>query len=195
MFMVPTVTFLGHWIDAKGLNPLADKVKAIEAAPIPTNITELKSYPGLLTYYGKFLPNLADKLTPLYKLLQHDVPMYLQHDVPWKWTEEQDTVSKKLLTSSALYDQQLPLTLACDASGLGRSSHTECQMGLSGMQPKGITHNSKRRDYRFYAYLFGRRPFELVTDHQPLLGLLGETRSTSPQASARIRRWSLYPLC
>ncbi len=37
-------------------------------------------------------------------------------------------------------------------------------------------------------YLFGR-PFELVTDHQPLLG---ETRSTSPQASARIRRWSLY---
>ena len=65
LFMVPTVTFLGHRIDAKGLHPLADKVKAIEAAPIPTNITELKSYLGLLTYYGKFLPNLADKLTPL----------------------------------------------------------------------------------------------------------------------------------
>ena len=59
LFMVPT---LGHRIDAKSLHPLADKVKAIEA---PTNITELKSCLGLLTYYGKFLPNLADKLTPL----------------------------------------------------------------------------------------------------------------------------------
>ncbi len=60
LFMVPTVTFLGHRIDAKGLHPLVDKVKAIEAAPTPTNITELKSYLGLLTYCGKFLPNLAD---------------------------------------------------------------------------------------------------------------------------------------
>ena len=34
--------------------------------------------------------------------------------------------------------------------------------------------------------------FELVTDHKPLLGLLKEGRSTSPQASARIKRWSLF---
>ena len=44
---------------------------------------------------------------------------------------------------------------------------------------------------KFYAYLFGK-PFELVTDHQLLLGLLKEGRPTSPQASARIRCWSLY---
>jgi len=44
---------------------------------------------------------------------------------------------------------------------------------------------------KFYPYVFGRS-FELVTDHKPLLGLLGEARSTSPQASARIRRWSVY---
>ncbi len=43
---------------------------------------------------------------------------------------------------------------------------------------------------RFHSFLFGHS-FELVTDHQPLLALLHEHRSTSPQASARIRRWSL----
>ena len=31
-----------------------------------------------------------------------------------------------------------------------------------------------------------------MTDHKPLLGLLGESKPTSPQASARIRRWALY---
>ena len=72
--MVPTVSFLGHRIDADGLHPLDDKVRAIEAAPTPTNVTELKSYLGLLMYCGKFHSNLATKLAPLYKLLQHRVP-------------------------------------------------------------------------------------------------------------------------
>ena len=43
---------------------------------------------------------------------------------------------------------------------------------------------------KFHAYLFGRS-FELVTNHKPLFALLSEHRGTSPQASARIRRWSL----
>ena len=44
---------------------------------------------------------------------------------------------------------------------------------------------------KFYAYLSGK-PFELQTDHQPPLGLLKKGRPTSPQAYARIRRWSIY---
>ncbi len=51
-----------------------DKVEAIEAAPTPTNVTKLKSYLGILTYYGKFLPDLATKLSPLYQLLKQNVP-------------------------------------------------------------------------------------------------------------------------
>ena len=80
-------------------------------------MTELKSYLGLLTYYGKFLPNLATRLASLYKLLQHSMP--------WKWTPEQEEAfseSKKLLTLSSLlvhYDSELPLTLVCDASAYG----------------------------------------------------------------------------
>lgn len=37
-----------------------------------------------------------------------------------------------------------------------------------------------------------RRSFELITDHKPLLGLLKEDRPASLQASARIKRWSLF---
>ncbi len=39
--------FLGHKIDADGLHPLQDNIEAIEAAPIPSNVTELKAYLGL----------------------------------------------------------------------------------------------------------------------------------------------------
>ena len=78
--MVPSVAYLGHVIDAQGLHPLPEKVDAIQQAPTPTNVAELKSYLGLLTYYGKFLPNLATHLAPLYKLLGKDVP----------WTRSRD---------------------------------------------------------------------------------------------------------
>ena len=86
---------------------------AIEAAPTPTNVTELRSHLGLLTYYNKFLPNLVTKLAPLYKLLQNCVP--------WRWTSAQDAAfreSKKPLASSSLlvhYDEKLPLILECNA--------------------------------------------------------------------------------
>lgn len=56
--MVLEVRYLGHKINAEGLHSVADKTEAVQAAPVPTNVTELKSYLGLLSYYGKFSPNL-----------------------------------------------------------------------------------------------------------------------------------------
>lgn len=206
-FMAPSVAYLGHVIDAKGIHPLPDKVKAIQQAPTPKNVTELKSYLGLLTYYGKFLPNLSSRLSPLYKLLRKHVP--------WKWTSKQDKAfqdSKELLTSSQLlvhFNPKLPLLLACDASAYGIGAVLAHLMPDGSEQPIGYasrTLNSAERNYsqlekeglscifgikRFYSYLFGYS-FTLITDHKPLLGLLDGRKPTSPHASARIRRWSLY---
>ena len=40
-----------HIIDANGLHPAPDKLKAVKNAPNPQNVTELKAYLGLLTYF------------------------------------------------------------------------------------------------------------------------------------------------
>ena len=206
-FMAPSIEYLGYRIDARGLHPLPDKVKAVAEAPTPRNVTELKSYLGLLSYYGKFLPNLSTHLAPLYHLLGKDVP--------WTWSTAQKKAfqqSKQLLTSSKLlvhFNPELPITLACDASAYGVGAVLAHKMPDGTEQPIGYasrTLNKAERNYaqlekeglacifgvkRFYSYLFGR-PFELITDHKPLLGLLGEHKPTSVQASARVRRWSLY---
>ena len=116
-FMAQSVSYLGHKIDAEGLHPLSDKLQAVKEAPTPRNVSELKSYLGLLTYYGKFLPNLATQLLPLYQLLTKNCK--------WKWTKSQEKAfqeSKNLLQSSQLlvhFNPQLPITLACDASAFG----------------------------------------------------------------------------
>ena len=68
-FGVPSVSFLGHRIDADGVHPLPHKVDAIKNAPTPQNVRQVKSYLGLLSYYSKYLPNLSSVLAPLYHLL------------------------------------------------------------------------------------------------------------------------------
>ena len=64
---------LKYMIDADCLHLIPDKVKAILEVPEPTNATELKSYLGLLNYYGKCLQHLWTILHPLYSLLQISV--------------------------------------------------------------------------------------------------------------------------
>ena len=64
VFLAPSVTYLGHRIDAQGLHLVEEKVKAVQGVPTPKNVTELKSYLGMLSYYSKFLPNLSTELAP-----------------------------------------------------------------------------------------------------------------------------------
>ena len=198
-FVVPSVTYLGRQIDASGLHPLPDKFRAIEEAPAPNNVTELKSYLGLLTYYGKFLPNLATQLAPLYQLLWKERP--------WMWGQQLKKsfqTSKKLLTSSWLlvhFNPDMELILACDISAygigavlahkmpdgtekpVGFASHTlaKAEKNYSQLEKEG--HSCNFGTKLFHSYLFGHA-FTLVTDHKPLLGLLRENKAISPQASA-----------
>ena len=58
------VEYLGHMIDANGIHPLEDKVRAIHEAPIPQDITQLRAFVGLLNYYGKFIPQVATPCGP-----------------------------------------------------------------------------------------------------------------------------------
>ena len=69
-FLLPSVDFLGHTISAEGLHTSEAKVQGIVEAPPPRDVTELRSFLGLVNYYSKFLPDLATVLLSLYVLLQ-----------------------------------------------------------------------------------------------------------------------------
>ena len=46
---------------------MSEKVQAVQEARGPRNVSELKSYLGVLTYYSRFLPNMATALNPVNK--------------------------------------------------------------------------------------------------------------------------------
>ena len=155
-FMKESVTYLGHRIDAEGLLPLPDRVRAIKDASTPDSVSKFKSYLGMLTYYSMFILNLSTILHPLYKLLRKDVD--------WAWGVAQAkafAASKDLLTSDKC--------LTHFDAGEWNYSQLEkegfaCIFGIK----------------KFHDYVFGPS-FVLVTDHKPLLDLLKEYRATLQQ--------------
>ena len=46
-----SVQYLGYKVSREGLTPLPDKLKPILEAPAPTNVAEVKSFLGMITYY------------------------------------------------------------------------------------------------------------------------------------------------
>ena len=205
-FGVSQVTYLGHMINSEGLHPLSEKVEAIDSAPAPTNITELRSFLGMLQFYSSFLPNLSTMVTPLNALLRHGVP--------FKWMEEQQRAfneAKKCLTSTTVlvhFDNRLDVVLSCDASPTGVGAVLAHRMSDGSERPIAYVSRSlsdTERRYaqldkealaivfgvkRFHQYLYGRE-FKIYTDHKPLLGLLNSTKAIPAMSSSRMQRWSL----
>ena len=205
-FMQLEVFYLGFKINKHGVYPIKEKIDSIKNARIPQNVSELKSFLGLLNYYHRHFRNFAEVLEPLHKLLRKDLK--------WEWGDEQNIAFQKakniLCESSYLahYDPPKPLILACDASpyGLGAVLSHEFPDGSE----KRITFASRtlskaERNYsqiekealsiiyaikRFHQYLFGRH-FHLYTDHKPLLGLFSEDKAIPNMAAARYQRWAL----
>ena len=180
------ISYCGHIIDRLGLHKSQDKVEAVLKAPRPENLSQLRSYLGLVNYYHKFLPNLASVVHPLNTLLQLGTK--------WEWSEKFEKAfkeTKKLITSDELlthYDPSRPICLACDASpyGIGAVlSHTMADGSERPIAYASRSLTSAERNYaqidrealslvwgikKFHHYLFGQR-FTLVTDHQPLVSI------------------------
>ncbi|XP_033126304.1 uncharacterized protein K02A2.6-like [Anneissia japonica] len=202
----PSVVYLGHKIDGNGIHPTSDKVEAIAQASSPTNITELRSYLGLLNYYGKFFPNVSTVINPLNALLRKQTP--------WCWDKGCEVAfqnSKKLILDNSLlvhYDVNRELRLACDASPYGVGAVISHIMPNGKERPIAFasrTLSNSEQNYaqierealsivygvrKFHKYLYGRR-FVLITDHKPLTAILNPESPVPTLAAARMQRWAL----
>ena len=205
-FLKTSVQYLGHRIDSQGLHALDEKIKAITEAPKPKNVQELRSFLGLLNYYGRFIANLSSLIYPLNELLRQNTA--------WKWTQSCtrafNVAKSKIVDSTVLvhYDPKLPIRLAGDASAYGVGAVMSHVMTDGTKRPVAFASRTllpSERNYsqvekealslifgitKFHTYLYGRK-FVLVTDHKPLTTILGEKKGIPPMAAARLQRWAI----
>jgi len=67
------VTFLGHVVSASGIECDPGKVAVIAEWPRPTNVTEVRTFCGLASYYRTFVPNFATIAKPVHELTRKGI--------------------------------------------------------------------------------------------------------------------------
>src|SRR5438874_2408890 len=69
-FRAPEIKFLGHIIGKDGRKVDPDKVEKVKNYPRPENISQLREFLGLASYYRKFVKDFSKKVKPMTKLLE-----------------------------------------------------------------------------------------------------------------------------
>lgn len=71
-FAFQEVVFVGHLIKNGTILPNPETLKAVADFPVPTSVTQVKSFLGLANYYRRFIKGFAQIASPLYQLLKKD---------------------------------------------------------------------------------------------------------------------------
>ena len=116
-FGVRQVEFLGRTISSEGVLPQSHKIQNFSnKLRCPKSKKALQRYLGFVTYYRVYIPRMAEKLNPFYKLLKAEVPI----NITSKLKETFDSVNKALSDACQLaLKQPIPgkhLVLMTDAS-------------------------------------------------------------------------------
>jgi len=129
------VKFLGHVVSSQKDRARSKKVACIVDLPVPRNVSELRSFLGLASYYQSFVPQFSVTARPLYLLMRKGQK--------YCWSQEQqeafETLKTRLSTAPTLASP-LPeghFVLDADASGHGAGA---------------ILHQYQSSDLRVIAY-------------------------------------------
>ncbi len=186
---MPEVEYVGYRISGKGIEADPAKLSAIADFPKPTNLTELRSFFGLVNQLNDFTQEIKGAAAPLRDLLKtkNAFTWLPQHDQAF------DAVKATLVKPPVLapFDPDLPTAIQTDASrlkGLGFVlmqkhddgwklvqcgsrfiSDTESRYAMCELELLAVYWAVAKKCRN---YLLGLPGFKVVTDHKPLVPIL-----------------------
>jgi hypothetical protein len=193
------LAFLGHIVSGQGISPDPSKIDKIKNFPIPKNITELRGFLGLASYYRRFIQDFSTSAAPLHLLLRKDAP--------YIWTEPQQKAFEHLkicLTTAPVLiypDFKRKFLLFTDGSyiGLGAvlaqldDNNKERVIAYASRSISGAERNYAPTELECLAAVWGMehfrsyllyQQFELITDHAALQWLFNK-----PDPPRKFMRW------
>ena len=196
-FFKQELAYLGHVISKHGIKTDPKKVEAIHKWPVPTNMTEVRSFLGFTYYYWIFIKKYVQVAEPLYKLISGENASKKWNSIKW-YTECQKALDKlkELCTTKpilAYAEFGKPFKLHTNASVLGLGAvlyqvHdgvekviSYASRSLTKSKTKYPAHNLEFLCLRwaiteqFHEYLYGNT-FDVYTDNNPLTYVLTTTK-------------------
>ena len=192
------VSYLGHIFSGSGMAPDPQKVQAVTAWPVPTDVSAVRQFLGLASYYRRYIPRFADIASPLNVLTKKG------NAFQWtaQCTEAFSSLKNHLVRAPILVYPQFghdasQFVVQTDASAVGIGAVLEQDGHVVAYASRTLT--TSERNYsviqreclaavyalkQFRHYLLGR-PFHLLTDHAPLQWL------SAQKMEGMLCRWAL----
>ena len=194
--------YLGFKISGSSFSPQTAKLDAIDRAPAPTSKKALRSFLGLVSFYRRFVPNLASATALLSDLLKKDVkePLVLTEDHLEAFSSvKQSLVSCPVLQIPDLSKQFIVRTDASEVGvgGILMQYHSDVLLPVAYASRKLLSNEKNYSTVEkeclaivfavraFSLYLLGAK-FLLEVDHRPLVYL-----SKMKNLNQRLARWAL----
>jgi len=189
-----SIAWVGHTLQAGKQAVDENKIKAIQEWKIPTNITQVRGFLGLCSYYRKFVKDFAKFAVPLQNLLKKN------HTFKWttECTEAFETLKRVMTKTPVLTipspEKEFEVITDASSKAIGAVLQQERRpiayfsKTLTAAEQKYATHEQETLAIvealkQWRVYLQGRH-FIVWTDHYSLKYL-----KTQPQLSNRQARW------
>ncbi|XP_028969202.1 uncharacterized protein K02A2.6-like [Galendromus occidentalis] len=208
-FMKSQIQYLGFILSKEGRKPDPERIQPIVALQKPTNISQLRAFLGMITFYNNFVPDMAELREPLNKLLKKNTPFVWNNDCEKAFEKAKTILQSDLLLTH--FNPNLPIIVSADASSYGLGCvifHRFPDGSVKAVQHAARSLTETERKYaqiekealalvfavrKFHKYLYGRK-FTLNTDHKPLITIFKQGSGISAHAANRLQRWALILL-
>ena len=199
-FAYAEVLFIGHLVLHGTIKPDPAKLRAISQYPAPTDVTQLRSFIGLASYYHKFIRGFATICAPLYRLTRKAVEFVWSQPCIIAF----EAIKTALLDDSCLAapDFSLPFIVQTDASGVGIGAvlsqlhgGVERPIAFISRQLNDAESRYSPTEWECLAVVWAvgqfeiyhvDAPFTIVTDHAALQWL-----PSKKFENARLMRWAM----
>ena len=207
VFGATTLDFLSHKITPNGILPSEDRINAIREFPAPTSIKSIQRFLGMVNYYHRFIPKLAETLAPIHTQLATLLrkPKTAKN---FSWPDEchdafssiKNELSKITLLAHPSSDSKLSITTDASNTAVGavlQQYKSKCWEPL-GFFSKKLSDAEKKYSafdrellaiylaIKHFRYFVEGRDFTIYTDHKPLTRAIQSKTERNPRQSRHL---------
>ena len=183
------IQYLGHEISETGISVPGEYTKIVRTWPVPSNIKEVRTFLGKVSYYRRFIKDFSRISSPLSELTKDE-----QTEKEFKWTPEAQTafiqlkaaLQKAPILAYPQFHSDKPFIVDTDWSGdpgaiggvLSQEQDGEERViayGAKKLCQAEKNYSSNKGELlaavffiRYWKYYLSHRPFILRTDHEAL---------------------------
>ena len=182
-FGVNHLTFLGHFVNAHGIQPLPDKIEAIQQFPQPNTQRKLREFLGLINFYHRFIPDIVRPLHTLLATTKTKQPLTWNDNTLKAFNDIKQAIANASLLSYPIPDA--PTNIMTDASNTAVGAVLQQLIDNTWRPIAFFSKTLKPQETRYstfdhellavylaikhFRYFIEGHQFYVSTDHKPLI--------------------------